>query len=129
MILDFPVQDIRTALAPQAVLSRTGLVVLDRNGPRQLRGCLDLLSGSFADRMHTETNDILQLLRGVVQAAPPAQLALEDYPHIQPQLDIALPYLRQASQQGQHGVNFFHSWQPRHGQNRIGPHPGCGLGL
>ena len=119
VILDFPMQDIRTALAPQAVLSRTGLVVLDRHGPRQLRGCLDLLSANFADRMHSETNDILQLLRGVVQAAPPAQLALEDYPHIQPQLDIALPHLRQASQQGQHGVNFFIHGSPGTGKTEL----------
>lgn len=119
VILDFPVDVVRAALAPQAVLSRTGLVLLDRNGPRQLRGCLDLLSGSFADHMHTETADILQLLRGVVQAAPPAQLALDDYLHTQPQLDIALPYLRQASQQGQHGVNFFIHGSPGTGKTEL----------
>lgn len=118
-ILDFPVDKVRAALSAQAVLARTGLVVLDRHGPRQLRGCLDLLSGSFADRMHSETEDILQLLRGVVHAAPPAQLVLDDYPHVRPQLDIALPYLRQASQQGQHGVNFFIHGSPGTGKTEL----------
>lgn len=95
-ILNLPLDEVRAALAPNGLLARTGLVVLDRSGRGWLCSRLDLLSNQFADLMHTECSDILQLLRGTVHAAPRAQLQLADFPHIQNQLDIALPYLQQA---------------------------------
>ncbi len=118
-VLDLPLAEVRAALAPQAVLARTGLVALDRSGRGWLRSRLDLLSGQFADLMHTETSDLLQLLRGKVCAAPGAQLQLADYAHIQPQLDIALPYLRQAGASGQKGVNLFIHGAPGTGKTEL----------
>ena len=87
-----------------------------RPGIDQLR---DLLSGQFADLMHTEASDLLQLLRGKVCAAPAAQLQLADYAHIQPQLDIAVPYLRQAGAGGQKGVNLFIHGAPGTGKTEL----------
>lgn len=90
VILDIPPEQVRSALAPQGVLARSGLVMLDRNGRGWLRSRLDLLSGSFPDVMLSGTADLLRLLRGKVCPANTGHLKLADYAHIQPQLDIAL---------------------------------------
>ena len=62
---------------------------------------------------------MLQLLRGKVCAASGAQLQLSDYAHIQPQLDVALPYLRQASSRQRRGVNLFIHGAPGTGKSEL----------
>lgn len=126
-ILDLPLDEVRAALAPNGLLARTGLVVLDRNGRGWLCSRLDLLSNQFADLMHTECSDILHLLRGTVHAAPAPQLQLSDFPHIRNQLDIALPYLQQAcspqhpgsDQPARRGVNLFIHGAPGTGKSEL----------
>ena len=118
-ILNLPLSAVRAALAPQAVLARTGLVALARNGRGWLRSRLEVLSDHFPDLMHTEASDVLQLLRGTIHSAPAAQLQLPDYAHVAPQLDIALPYLRQALQGSQHGVNLYVHGAPGTGKTEL----------
>ena len=119
-ILDLPLGDVRAALAPQGVLARSGLVLLDRNNRGWLRSRLGLLSDNFADLMHNESTNVLQLLRGMVNAASAGRLQLADYAHIQAQLDIALPYLRQACGTQQRGVNLFIHGTPGTGKSELG---------
>ena len=118
-ILDLPADTVRAALASQSVLARTGLLTLDRSGRGWLRSRLDLLSGNFAELMQTEAADVLHLLRGKVSVAGPARLALGDYGHIQPQLDIALPYLRQTVDARGRGVNLFIHGTPGTGKTEL----------
>lgn len=118
-VLDLPADTVRAALASQSVLARTGLLTLDRSGRGWLRSRLDLLSGNFAELMQTEAADVLHLLRGKVSVAGPAQLALGDYGHIQPQLDIALPYLRQTLDARGRGVNLFIHGTPGTGKTEL----------
>lgn len=118
-ILHLPLDGVRAALAPQGVLARTGLVALDHHGRGYLHTRLDLLSNQLADLMHSPTTDVLQLLRGKVCAASSAQLQLSDYTHIQPQLNVALPYLRQASSGQLRGVNLFIHGAPGTGKSEL----------
>ena len=132
VLLELPLEQVRAALAPQSVLARTCLVVLDRNnGWGVLRSRLDLLARSFADEMCSGSADLLQLLRGKVCAASPGQLQLTDYPHLQGQLDIALPYLQQASAARQRGVNLYIHGAPGTGKSELARtlarHLGCEL--
>lgn len=103
-LLESPEPDIRTSLSTQGILSRSGLVSVDRSGTSTLRGKLNLLSDVFADLMATSEADPVSLLRGTVSAVPPGQLCLMDYGHIQPSLEILLPYLRHATAAGRRGV-------------------------
>ncbi len=118
-ILALPVDAVRSALAPGAVLARTGLLTLERNGRGWLRSRLDLLSEQLAEMMQVPASDVLHLLRDKVRAAPGAQLQLQDYRHIQPQLDIALPYLRQMQASGGRGVNIFIHGAPGTGKTEL----------
>ncbi len=129
VILDLRVGEVRAALAPQGVLGRSGLVALDRNNRGWLRSRLDLISKSFADQMFCEDIDLLQLLRGTVNAATAGQLQLADFAHVQPQLNVALPYLRQASDARMRGVNLFVHGAPGTGKSELARTVAQALGL
>ena len=118
-MLDLPEPDVRKALSTQGILARSGLVSVDHSGPNTLRGKLNLLSDDFADLMSSSDADPIGLLRGTVSALDSGHLALSDFSHIQPSLDVLLPYLRNASATGRRGVNIFLHGAPGTGKSQL----------
>lgn len=130
-ILDLPGDDVRSALANESTLVRTGLMTVDRHGYSSLHRKLELPVRTFADRLSSADADPIHLLRGRVNLAPPGHLCLDDYGHIQPTLDILLPYLQQAASSNQHGVNLLLHGAPGTGKSQLtralAAHLGCEL--
>ena len=118
-LLELPEPEIRMSLSAQGILARSGLVSVDRSGTNTLRGKLNLLSDVFADLMATSEADPISLLRGTVSAVPPGELGLMDYGHIQPSLEILLPYLRHATATGRRGVNIYLHGAPGTGKSQL----------
>ena len=118
-LLGLPEPEIRASLSAQSILARSGLVSVDRNGTSTLRGKLDLLSDGFADLMATSEADPINLLRGTVSAAGPAQLNLADYGHIARSLEVLRPYLRHSTATGRRGVNIFLHGAPGTGKSQL----------
>lgn len=79
----------------------------------------ELLSDDFADQMLSAELDPVQRLRASVSLCPPPTLALEDYPHIEPSLRVALPYLRHALETRGKGVNLFIYGTPGTGKTQL----------
>ncbi len=119
VILDLPESEIRDSLSAEGILSRSGLLSVDRTGTNNLRAKLDLLSDSFADLMVTSEADPISLLRGILSAAGPSRLSLTDYKHIQSSIDILKPYLRHAILTGRRGVNIFLHGAPGTGKSEL----------
>jgi hypothetical protein len=118
VILDLPDADVRDALANTSLLTRSGLVKVDRDGVQNMRGKLELVSRSVYDLMHLEPFEPLDLLKDMVMQSKEAELSLSDYVHIQAQLDIAMPYLKHALDTKQTGVNIFLHGQPGTGKTQ-----------
>ncbi|GBU10119.1 hypothetical protein AwWohl_12570 [Gammaproteobacteria bacterium] len=104
-VLDIDQKLIKAALHSQSTLNKTGLLCLDHNGTMFLRLKLDLISENFQDLVISDAIEPHVLLKDIVKQCPPSTLSLKDYSHIQPHLDIALPYLNQAIKLKQTGVN------------------------
>lgn len=119
VILNLPEPEIRSSLSAQGILARSGLATVDRCGTNALSRKLDLLSVEFADLMASSEADPINLLRGTLSAASPAQLHLADYGHISPSLEILRPYLRQAAITGRRGVNIFLHGAPGTGKSQL----------
>ena len=119
MLLDVPDVQVRQALGSQGLLTRSGLVVVDRSGSGHLKGKLEVLSGTFADQLVSGEADPIHLLRGKIQTAAPGRLALADYGHIQPTLDIVRPWLRHAQGTQRRGVNLFVHGAPGTGKTEL----------
>lgn len=119
VVLDLPEADIRGALHAQGLLARAGLVSLDRHGSGTLRGKLNLLSDTFADQMLVSEADPVNLLRGTVNPASPGHLQMEDYSHIQTDLNMLRPLLRHAIATKRTGVNVFVHGTPGTGKSQL----------
>lgn len=118
LILDLNEANVRTALGSQGTLAQSALVTISRNGCDGLANKLDLLSNAFADRMLTQEADPINLLRGTVNAANPAQLTLADFNHVQ-SLSVLRPYLRHAVANGKRGVNIYLYGIPGTGKTQL----------
>lgn len=118
-VLDLPDGEVRQALGGQGLLARTGLVALDQNGSRNLKDKLDLLSHGFADAMVSWDCEPIELLRGKLHGAAPARLALADYRHVQPMLDMVRTWLQQAQTTHRRGVNLLLYGPPGTGKTEL----------
>jgi len=110
---------VHSALGPNGVLARSGLLAIDRGGSGYLRGKLDLLSNSFADMILGGEADPLTLLRDTVHPSTPPRLTLDDYGHIDDSLALLRPYLEQALATGRAGVNIFLHGAPGTGKSEV----------
>ena len=119
MLLDLPDAQVRQALGSQGLLARSGLVVVDRSGSGRLKSKLEMLSHTFADQMVSTDADPIHLLRGKIQPAAPGHLALTDYDHIKPTLDIVRPWLHHAQCSQRRGVNLYVHGAPGTGKTEL----------
>ena len=130
IILDIPEEEVRAALKTSEILAQSGLVTLDE-GSNALGRKLTLLSDSFADLMSSDVGDPITLLRGTISQAIPPSLTLAHFDHIQPSLEILLPYLEHVLQTAQLGVNIFIHGSPGTGKSElsrvVAQHLGCEL--
>lgn len=118
-ILDIDVSDVQKSLSEKGALARSGLVSLDRGDFNSLSGKLDLLSDVFADLMMSQAIEPIELLKGIVAPAGPGTLSLSDYSHIQPTIDVLVPYLRKAIKNKSTGVNIFVYGPPGTGKSQL----------
>lgn len=119
VILQLPETDVRSSLNSRGALARCGLVQLDPDGHFDMSSKLNLLSNGFAELMTVEEVDPVMVLKGVVCPAGHGELTVADYSHIQPSLDVLLPYLRNAMATGRRGVNIYLHGVPGTGKSQF----------
>ena len=118
VILDLPEGDIRASLRHDSTLMRSGLLELcDR--ACDLDDKIQLTARDFAEQVILPDMEPIDLLRGVATSVAPAELDLDDYPHLATPLDLLLPYLRHAIESGRNGVNVFLYGPPGTGKTQL----------
>jgi SpoVK/Ycf46/Vps4 family AAA+-type ATPase len=110
---------IRQALSKDGVLARCGLVTVNHAGAYQLRGKLNLLSQTFADRIIADNTDPVDLIVDVVRPAEEPSLCLSDYAHLARHLGILRPYLQHTVDTGRKGVNILIHGDPGTGKTQL----------
>lgn len=118
ILLGLPEQDIRTSLAANGLLAKTGLVTLTHES-RSLSEKLDVLSSSFAASILHSDADPVTLLRDIVVPGKPATLCFEDFEHIRPALTVIFPYLHHALAVHRQGVNILLHGVPGTGKSEF----------
>jgi hypothetical protein len=118
-LLDLSPHDVRSALGPQGVLARSGLLNVDRSGSLNLRSKLDLLSNRFADSIIGSDTDPIALLRDTVAPSAPGRLSLDDFRHLGEGLAILRPYLAQSVAVNRQGVNILVYGAPGTGKSEL----------
>lgn len=119
VLLNYSRHEIQAAFSTSGQLFQTGLVRIDRNGPRKMQSRIDLLGSGFAERMLSIEEDPVLLFMDSFFKAPAPQLTLADYAHIEPQLTTLLPYLRHSLNNASPGVNVFVYGPPGTGKSQL----------
>ena len=119
-LLHLPRQEVYQALRPEATLARTGLLQCK---PNSMFGGMDdrleLLSPAMPERLTESVSEPTDWLRDMVRPGQPSHLQWTDYSHLDKYLAVLRPYLRQALQQGQSGVNVFLYGPPGTGKTQL----------
>jgi SpoVK/Ycf46/Vps4 family AAA+-type ATPase len=118
-ILDQDPVAIRQALRSGGVLSKTGLVVVDVQANHSLDIKLDLLSEKLAHRLIDNDLQPTDWLKDMIVPSGPGHLDFEDYAHCGKALQVLRPYLRQALDQCQSGVNVLLYGPPGTGKTQL----------
>ena len=119
VLLDLTEQEVGASLSGSSVLTKSGLVSMNRQGSSNLRGKLEILSDEFADHILSSDTDPVSLLKEMVTPSAPPELALSDFEHIAPSLRVLRPYLKRAIACGRKGVNVYLYGAPGTGKNQL----------
>ncbi|MCK5680864.1 AAA family ATPase, partial [bacterium] len=103
-ILELGRQEIRDALSRQGLLSRSGLLNVDRVTQFELNDKLDLLEG-LGEALQEPDVTVETLLRNFFTLVGPPELTKKDYLHEKDNFSMIRDHLRQARKQSTKGVN------------------------
>lgn len=117
-VLEAPLPEVRGALAPTSLLSRSGLLVLKREGTERLSDKLALLPG-LAERLLEPHLDPVQMLASFFREAPPATLGPKDFAYLREWLERVRRLVRRAVAQRVAGVNVLIYGPPGTGKTEL----------
>ena len=117
-ILRLNYTEIVKALSSNGRLFHCGL--LKKNDHSSNLADIEITSKSLATRLLREIYDPLKVLKSFGILTPPEpELGLENYPHIQPSLDLLIPYLRFVHSKQKAGVNILIYGAPGTGKSQL----------
>ena len=118
-ILGIDYRDIDAALKANAKLIRSSIINIYKNNTSSLYDKIEIASESFADDMLNLDADISVMIKEIVRPCSQNALSLNDYEHIKDDLDILIPYLKNALQKKQPGVNILFYGLPGTGKTEL----------
>lgn len=119
-LLSHPKDAIRLAFSPRGRLARTGMVTVDRHNNNSVRHKIDVASNGFIEKMMTcDEEDIEAMIKDSVRRCEKSSLGLQDYNHIETQVETMVQYLKKASAERMPGVNVLLYGRPGTGKTEL----------
>lgn len=117
-VLALPVGAVRTALSPDGLLARSGLLLLERKEPLRLVQKLTLLTG-LGDRLMEPHTDVLRMLASFFRPAAAATLNRNHFGHVAEPLERIRRYLRAVIARRLPGANLLLYGPPGTGKTEL----------
>lgn len=114
-----PSDQVRASLAAHSVLTRSGLLSIERKGTDMFSIKLNLISKDFADNMLFSVAEPADLIRETVTPLGPAHLFPQDYDHLQQAYSLLHTYLDRSLVAGKRGVNVLLYGAPGTGKSQL----------
>ena len=111
--------DVRAALSRQGILARSGILALRQREHYSGDRLFELLNDDLPALLVDPDTCLEDVLRTVVTQAAQPSLELSDFPHLQPQLNHTLSYLKDAHRNSRCGVNVLFYGPPGTGKSEL----------
>ena len=118
-ILDLPLLAINKAFESNSKFSKSSIVTIEKNNTFSLDSKIRIINDSFADDMLNLDEDVSQMIKDSVRPCNTSSLKLKDYEHISKDIKIVLPYLKNAIESKQKGVNILLYGLPGTGKTEL----------
>ena len=118
-ILNIPLKDINEAFKSNSKLNKSSIVMINKNNTLSLASKIEIISDEFADNMLNLDEDISVMIKDAVRPCKNSSLKLKDYEHITKDIDIVMPYLKNAIDTKQQGVNILFYGLPGTGKTEL----------
>ena len=117
LVFGEPAEAIRRALGGSGGIARCGFMSLTAN--RRCVGRKIQFHNDFEERILGLDGDVMLLVRGLLNKAPPAELRLSDYSYVEPTLGLLRRFLPKVQEQGTRGVNILVHGPPGTGKTQL----------
>jgi len=118
-ILNIPLKSVNNAFKSSSKLSKSSIVTINKSSTYDLGNKVEIISDSFADDMLNLDEDISQMIKDAVRPCDTSSLKLKDYKHISKDIDIVMPYLKNAVETKKEGVNILFYGLPGTGKTEL----------
>ncbi len=119
ILLEIPIDEINEMFSPNSTFSRSALLVLDSDEEYSFVSKLRLINREFADNMLNLDEDITEMIKDSVRLSDKGSLEIKDYSYIKSDLEILMPFLHQALESKQKGVNILLYGLPGTGKTEL----------
>jgi len=118
-ILNIPLQDVNMAFKSNSKFNKSSIVTVNKNDIHSLDRKIKIINDSFADDMLNLDEDVSVMIRDSVRPCEKSSLKIKDYEHLSKDIDIVIPYLRNALNFKQEGVNILFYGLPGTGKTEL----------
>ena len=118
-ILDIPLKSVNNAFESSSKLSKSSIVMINKNSTHTLSYKVKIINDIFADDMLNLDEDISEIIKGAVRPCNESSLNIKDYEHISKDIDIVMPYLKNAVETKKEGVNILFYGLPGTGKTEL----------
>ncbi|MEA1914782.1 MAG: AAA family ATPase, partial [Campylobacterota bacterium] len=118
-ILDIPIKYVNNAFCSKSKFIKSSIITINKNNTNDLRQKLDIISEEFADNMLNLDEDISVMIKDSVRPCSRSDLNIKDYTHISKEINILVPYLKNACESKQNGVNILLYGLPGTGKTEL----------
>ena len=130
VLFDVGERQIRKAMSSRGILMQSGMVSIDEHRFSDcLKSKIEPLSHRFVFNLSSDDLKLDDLLEGIVNIAPPPELKLSDYRHIDSHLKVLFPFLQRACAIKRRGVNVLFHGAPGTGKTQLARSLSKKLGL
>jgi len=119
IILGIDTKAVNEAFKSTSKLAKSSIVTISKSSTFPLGHKIEIISDEFADNMLNLDEDISVMLKESVKPCDISTLKLEDYEHIEKDIDIVLPYLDNAMKNKKNGVNILLYGLPGTGKTEL----------
>lgn len=118
-ILNIPLKDVNEAFKSNSKLNKSSIVMINKNNTLSLSSKIEIISDEFADNMLNLDEDISVMIKDSVRPCEKSSLKIKDYEHISKDIDIVIPYLKNAIDTKKRGVNILFYGLPGTGKTEL----------